>query len=260
MNSSTLLNPSDPDATFRKKGGKEYRGYSANIVETADESGSLITDYSYEQNIHSDTEFLRETLDELGKQDEPLTLIADGAYGGIEDKKRAKENNIDLVTTNFLGVKPAEVLADFEFSDDGEKVIKCAGGQTPITNTYRRDTGQCRITLDKQTCNECPFKEQCKPKFHKKKASLLVSWKMAEHAKQLRHMKTEEFIECAHYRNGVESIPSILRRKYHVDQMPVRGKLQTKLFFSFKVAAINFKKLLDFMDQRDQCAQIPVLG
>ena len=45
-------------------------------------------------------------------------------------------------------------------------------------------------------------------------------------------------------RNGVETIPSVLRRKYHVDQMPVRGKLKTKIFFGFKMFALNFSKLL----------------
>lgn len=34
MNSSALQNPSDPDATYRNKAGKQYRGYSANIEET----------------------------------------------------------------------------------------------------------------------------------------------------------------------------------------------------------------------------------
>jgi len=64
-------------------------------------------------------------------------------------------------------------------------------------------------------------------------------------------MKTTEFIELAKIRNGVESLPSILRRKYHVDKMPVRGKLKTKLFFGFKVLALNFKKLFDYQNSLD---------
>lgn len=38
--------------------------------------------------------------------------------------------------------------------------------------------------------------------------------------------------------------PSVLRRKYHVDQMPVRGFLRSKMWFAFKVAAINVKRVL----------------
>jgi predicted RecB family nuclease len=105
--------------------------------------------------------------------------------------------------------------------------------------------------MDKEKCNSCPYKDQCKPKFHKKKASKVLSWKSVARAKQLKYMKTTEFIELAKIRNGVESLPSTLRRKYHVDKMPVRGKLKTKLFFGFKVLALNFKKLFDYQNSLD---------
>lgn len=72
--------------------------------------------------------------------------------------------------------------------------------------------------------------------------------------KATSYMKTLEFIELAKIRNGVESLPSILRRKYRVDEMPVRGRLKTKLFFGFKVAALNFKKLLDYLGGMDNYA------
>ena len=54
-------------------------------------------------------------------------------------------------------------------------------------------------------------------------------------------------------RNGVETIPSILRNKYMVDKMPVRGKLKTKQFFGFKVAALNFSKLMRFTQGKLKC-------
>lgn len=54
-------------------------------------------------------------------------------------------------------------------------------------------------------------------------------------------------------RNGVETVPSILRNKYTVDKMPVRGKLKTKQFFGFKVAALNFSKLIRFTKGKLRC-------
>lgn len=56
-------------------------------------------------------------------------------------------------------------------------------------------------------------------------------------------MKSEEYKNFAKFRNEVESIPSTMRRKYKVDEMPVRGKLITNLFLGFKVMAFNFRKL-----------------
>ena len=67
-------------------------------------------------------------------------------------------------------------------------------------------------------------------------------------------MKTEQFKALARIRNGVETIPSILRKKYQIDHMPVRGLLATKLRFGNKLAALNFKKLSAYLDSLDQCA------
>lgn len=254
MDSTILQNPADPDATYRYKAGKRHRGYVANLTEDVGKNASIISDYDYEVNTHSDSQFLKESLKGLGEQEETLTLVADGAYAGEENIATAKEKNINLVTTNFQGKKPADIFAEFEFSPDGKKVLKCAGGQVPATNSYNTKTEQCRITLNKEKCNSCPYKNQCNPKFHKTKTSLVLSWKTASRAKQLRNMKTTEFIELAKIRNGVESLPSILRRRYRVDEMPVRGKLKTKLFFGFKIAALNFKKLLDYQESLDTCA------
>ena len=55
MNSSALQSPSDPDATYRNKSGKLYRGYAANIEETVGENGSVVTDYQFDKNTHTDS-------------------------------------------------------------------------------------------------------------------------------------------------------------------------------------------------------------
>ena len=58
LDSSIMQNPSDPDATFRTKEGKEHRGYTANLEESVDSNGSVITDYQYDVNTRSDSDFL----------------------------------------------------------------------------------------------------------------------------------------------------------------------------------------------------------
>lgn len=66
-------------------------------------------------------------------------------------------------------------------------------------------------------------------------------------------MKSDEFKAHARFRNGVESLVSTIRRRYNVDKIPVRGKLRTKLFFGFKIAALNFQKLLNYYDGLNLC-------
>ena len=60
-------------------------------------------------------------------------------------------------------------------------------------------------------------------------------------------------------RNGVETVPSVIRNKYGVDKMPVRGKLRTKQFFGFKVAVLNFSKLWRSIQGKEKCrAFLPI--
>jgi hypothetical protein len=57
-------------------------------------------------------------------------------------------------------------------------------------------------------------------------------------------MDTKEYIELANQRAGIEGLPSVFRRIYNVDSMPVRGELRSKIWFGFKVLASNVKKLI----------------
>ena len=53
-----------------------------------------------------------------------------------------------------------------------------------------------------------------------------------------------EYKQLTRKRNAIEGIPSVLRRRYHVDDIPVFGYLRSRQFFLFKVGAYNFNKLL----------------
>ena len=73
---------------------------------------------------------------------------------------------------------------------------------------------------------------------------IAISRSAIEKARQQRHMAENDFQNWNRIRNGVETIPSTLRNQYHVDDMPVRGRIPCKFFFGAKISAINFKKLL----------------
>ena len=72
-------------------------------MESIGDGCSLITDYAFQPNTHSDSGFAKETIEGMGKQEQKTTIVADGAFGSAENTELAKANNIDLVTTNLLG-------------------------------------------------------------------------------------------------------------------------------------------------------------
>lgn len=73
-------------------------------------------------------------------------------------------------------------------------------------------------------------------------------------------MDNEEFKKLAKNHNGVESLSSTLRRKYNIDKMPARGNLSIKLYFGFKIAALNFKKLYKYYDGLLKCVPKLITG
>lgn len=74
MSPDILQNPSDPYATYRSKAGKSHKGYSANLVESVDEKGSVIVDYQYDVNTRSDASFISISKT-LKFQKKPLLLL-----------------------------------------------------------------------------------------------------------------------------------------------------------------------------------------
>lgn len=260
MNGSILQNPADPDATYRDKAGKQYRGYVSNIVEETGEHGSIIVDYQYEQNIHSDSQFAHEIIEQHDPQNGKTTIIADGAFSGSDIEEAAASKNIELITTNLTGKETPDIYADFNFNEDGTKVISCAGGFQPKKCSYNKVNGQCTVSFDRTLCDKCPLKDQCNPKMNKRTSRKTVSLNGKRRAEQQRFRSSEEFKKMSAFRNGVETVPSILRRKYNIDHMPVRGKIRSKFFFGCKIAALNITKFCKHLHTLDKCAQEAVLA
>lgn len=258
MNSTALQNSSDPEATYRSKGGRSYRGYTANIEESVGKNASVITDYRYGQNIHSDSSFLKEHLEQMARQEETISLITDGAYSGTDNAKLAENKNVELITTSLVGRDAPDILADFEFNEEGTQVLKCPAGYEPKSCTYMKPINQCRVSFDRNHCAGCPYQDKCKPKIYKKVAKLVTSKMAHERAKIQRKMQTDEYKAYARLRNGIETIPSNLRNNYHLDKLP-RGKQRGKFFFGGKITALNFRKLFNFLNGLGNYAQNPIL-
>lgn len=258
MNSSILQNPSDPEATFRSKAGKEHRGYVANFEESVGENGSVVTDYQFEQNTYSDSQFLHDSLERMESQAETVTISTDGAYPTPENQKLAASKNVQIVSTNMTGRKANDICADFVMNKEKTAIIQCPAGIEPISCSGPYGNGQMRATFPAATCNNCPYKNRCLAKIGKRISAVVISASSISRAQNQRHTQGEEGKNFAKFRNGVETIPSILRRIYHVDNLP-RGKTRGNLFFGFKIGALNFKKLFTYRTGSGKYAPNPVI-
>jgi hypothetical protein len=257
----SLQNPSDPDATYRKKAGKHHTGYVGNVVETYNEEGaSVITDYSFEQNRHSDSDFCKEAIKNIaakgeGTKENKVTIVADGSFASAENSELAKENNIILITTDMAGQKPPEMFADFEINYKNNRIAQCPAGHVPLRQGRNQATDTYRIVMEKSQCANCSHREECNVKMQKKSAVVLVSVNKVNRAKTIKNqnISVEEYVKLRNLRNAIEGTPSVMRRVYAVDAMPVFGLLKSKMMFGLKVAAANLRKLEKFTREKSAC-------
>lgn len=259
MNADILQNPSDPEATYREKAGKDHRGYVANFVEEKGENGSLITNYQLEQNTYSDSQFMQDYLEEIGPQEERVTIAADGAYSGSNIDEKAADNNVTVFNTNLTGREAKDIAADFKFNDDGTRVTECPNGKCPKSCSCSK-AGVCTVSFHKEDCESCPFRDQCNPKEYARTTRVTISVRTQQRAQKQRQRKTDEFKKMSAFRNGVETVPSFLRRCFGIDRMPVRGKARMSIFLGCKIGGLNVMKFCNFRLGRNPSAQNAVLG
>jgi len=235
----SLQNPTDPDATYRRKGKKKHIGYTANIIEKFDDNNRMIEGYDLKKNTYSDQKFAKDTIKRLGKG---TTALVDGAYFSEEINKKAKAKGIKMVPTNLVGGGKNNNGDKFEIEEKEHLVKKCPSGHKPITSKFKE--GSYRAHFDKKHCNDCPLRKDC-PVIEQKKSYLFKGSEKTLHRSQLiTKMGTLEYQELAKKRAGIEGIPSVLRRRYKIDHLPVRGEVRSKVWLGFKISAINCKRLI----------------
>lgn len=120
-------------------------------------------------------------------------------------------------------------------------------------------SNQCQVSFPRELFAGCPYQDKCHPKIFKRVAKIVTSKIAHDRAVIKRAMHSEEFKNYARLRNGVETVPSIIRNNYHLDKMP-RGKQKGKFFFGCKIMALNFKKLFNFRKGLGHYAPNPIIA
>jgi len=252
--SESLQNPTDPDATYRQKHGDNI-GYVGNVLNVYNGQNQVVIHYGLEQNTYSDQKFSADAIGFLAFKEptdnttdsKKKVLNTDGAYYTEELSQEAALHNIDLVPGQLTGAKPdPQKLGYDQFSIDEQthQVQECPGKHAP-DEAYFDSKGKCyTVKMSKEKCAVCPLKEQCPMKPQQKMNVIKFSEKRYHNDRLRVLMGTEAYRKLANGRAGVERIPSVLRRRYRVDEMPIRGLVRVKIWFGFKIAAFNFKSLV----------------
>jgi hypothetical protein len=241
ITSDSCQNPYDPDATYIKKRGKGYNGYSANITETANPENDvqMITNVHTQPNIHSDKAFLKEEFDELAQTTEMQTLIVDGGYAGEENREKAQAAGVDLIETAIKGGKPDKTSIGFEI-EEHVGIIRCPMGKEPSKTQIKN--GKAQALFSHTDCMNCEYRDKCFAKKQKKGMKVDIELKRYEKDKRRDYMHTEAFKEKKNLRPAIEGTISAMKRT-GLDDIKVRGLVRVSMDVIFNAIGSNLKRL-----------------
>jgi hypothetical protein len=249
----SLQNPSDPDATYRQKSGKGNIGYSVNLVEVRDpdKEVGMILSHDIKNNLYHDAQFGEDFIHHDPLADEINVLAADGAYHRQSTMHMAMEKNVEFNLSNMTGRKTTkETLGVDQFEQDDSQIItSCPAGHAPEQAKFDPEKQVYTAKFAKDRCTSCPLREQCPVQEQKKFNNIRFTENKLQTDKMKKNMNTERHRELSRFRAGIEGIVSALRRGFHVDDLPVRGLLRSKIWIHAKILAYNFKSMVKYKDK-----------
>ena len=254
---TSLQTPYDAEATFRFK-YVNNKGYVRNIVEVVDQKKelNLISDWDIDVNIKSDKEFMKDIIKaksekckDVEKKEIPEeTIITDAGYFSYELFNEAKKENISIHPTDMTGYKDDKEtkLGDF-IVDNSNNIIECPNGKSPMISEYSEKNKTIYADFKKEDCSGCPLRKLCQVKEYKEKYKLVTSKQKIElaHIRDLRE-NNDEYKSVSNLRAGVEGIPSVLRRKYRIDERKTKGKSNLKIKLSSALLCINIDRIIAY--------------
>lgn len=255
-----VQNPHDPDAQWSSKGTipakqKDWVGYKVQIAETLPTSkddpkaptDAIITAVVTQPAIASDKAAMTEVEKEWERtqQEKPGCLYVDGGYTSGKELARAQQEEREIKGPVQPAPTKGEKLSAEDFSIDIEtRSAICPSGHAS-TNCSRMEeaTGKInyRFEWKNSICQSCPLKDRCVGANQSHRS--LVVGEHHEHVQaRRREMKTPEFKEQMHSRNGIEGTISELKRGYGMRRSRYRGISKTTFQNYMIAAACNIKR------------------
>jgi len=251
LSAGSLQSPDDGEATYRRKGNQDHRGYVANLTETCDPDNKLqlINKVQVEPNTTEDAAMLMEVLPDLIERTDVEQIHTDGGYGSPDVDEAMWKAKVEQIQTAIRGRKAAEErlgLEDFdwEMSKKGkpQKVI-CPHGQRVVVQPGRKKDRYLAY-FDGEACRGCPFVDQCPTKPHKRKPRRVLRFSQRDVSVALRRKRNADArVAGKNLRAGAESTVRSVKHPFRNGKLPVRGKLRVSMMVITSAAMTNIRRI-----------------
>jgi len=252
LSAASLQSPDDPEATYREKHGRGYRGYVVNVTETCtpDNPLQLITAVQVAPNTTDDQDLLVAALPDLDARMPLSDLHTDGGYVGPAATRAAQAAGVNLHPTAIRGAQPDPEqvgLAEFAWEGDADAPtqVTCPHAQT-VPLTPGRVAGRYRAAFAASTCADCPLRERCpaQPRKRQPVRTLLVTQRQIEVA-HLRRACAATASGPPHLRPSVEATIRSVKHPFGDErtQLPVRGQRRMTMLLTGVAMMVNLRRI-----------------
>jgi hypothetical protein len=266
LSADSLQSVDDLEATFRRKGSKDYKGYVANLSETCDPDNEvqLITKVQVAPNNTNDNSLLLAALPDLKERTGLETLYTDGPYAGPEVDQALRQHQVEQIQTGINGkiLDPNKLyLANFEIEQDEQGVptrITCPQGQTVPVELSRRGASY-QADFDPALCLSCPFhlEARCPAQPGKKRASFRLRFTPKQIAVSQRRRKMRQSKQDGkNPRAAIEGTVREVKHPFRAGKLPVRGLFRMTCLMVSSAAMTNVRRIHHYWEeQRKQARQ-----
>lgn len=248
LTSSMIQSPDDIDATYRKKGGKEFYGQTINITETCnpDNHINLITDISTHANNIDDSKELNERIDAIKEKTPELEeLHFDGAYSSKDNDVKFEEYSITPVQTAIRGREPGGVEIKIEQTGNDKFLISCPNQTVEGELTKKR----FKAEFDLSICSTCLLASICQLKTKKK--SKVYYFTPEEYLKRKRIESIKKIPkERRCLRANIEATVSEFTRKMNNRKLKARGLFKAEIFAYAVGISVNFGRINRYLNSQ----------
>ena len=253
-----LQSPHDPEATYRKKGGKGHKGYVANLSETCDPDNpvQLLTSVQLAPNATDDGQLLADSLaEQIGRGIRVDQITVDGGYTGETGETACRDHQVQMLPTRIRGRRTASDRWGWEEytwlldNDDLPRRVVCPQGQVAMLETGRK--GDWLLArFDRTACADCLFfNQQCRVRLNKRKPpTLIVSPRWIQVALLRQSMSPANNA----LRAGVESTVRSFKHVFPAGKLPVRGVIRSVMVACCSALMVNCRRVHQYRQQQRQ--------
>lgn len=211
----------------------------------------MLTDVSTHKNIVADDTILAERLPDIEKRTGVEEMVVDANYTGEDSEKVCQKEGVTIIPTEVKGRKVSEEdelsLTDFRF--DGNSIVSCPEGHSPIEQTHKPERGRHIARFAKEQCGS--RLENCPVRRRERFYSLLFSDRQSLLAQRRQQLSKEDYRRKCRLRPAIEGTISQFKQRLHNGKMRIRGLEKVRNGVILMAIGINFGRLWAYFLEND---------